>query len=175
MTESKTPKWLLWLEGLTRFRGIRYPDEWWERRAQCRHPGKLTDREWRELGRLWQWLWMRHVATLSRADRDALLAGTHASQTEGKEVLDVLTELRELLKDVDYIEEVGSALYHFDMTILYVDLKRPIPAREYRNDIPGFFRGYHVKVHWPNGDPLTPTEPSTSGTDAIRQPQSDAG
>ena len=140
----------IWLEGMTRFRGLRHPDQWWERLGHCGPLHSLPQHRWDELARLKYWLWSRHVATLLADEQQECANGTHSSlRDDDPRNIAVLIDFRERMRNVDCIRAIDLALYHGDRMILDVELRAPLAPHAYRREIPGYFRGYEVKVHWP--------------------------
>jgi hypothetical protein len=109
---------------------------------------KLQSKYMDQLGELRQYLFKKHVETLSQIEREQLNAGSHPSQSHEKanEAVKYAELLKSDLLQNGFNVEVGHGCYHMNRVILSVFPDEKISKTGLAKIIPQFFHGYEVKV-----------------------------
>ena len=122
-------------------------EEWSEAVGGLDHIGDDSPL-WEELAQLQEKLWRRHFDLLTTEDKALIESKQHPSQSwKLKDKAGAVVEdLRNQLKGVDFVDNVGLGYHHGDTLVLMVVLNRHVPWRQMRKHVPEFFRGFMVKT-----------------------------
>lgn len=127
------------------------------------------DRLFEQLEELQRKLWDEHLSTLTTDERRQFSQGTHPSQSHSQALLaqPILEEFRRKIAHVPYIATVALGAYHGDRLVISVHFSEDIPRKQWKNDLPTYFRGFEIKA----GFPQKLSQPPNGAERAVGAPQ----
>jgi hypothetical protein len=113
---------------------------------------KLQSKFMDQLGELRQYLFEKHLKTLSEVEREQLKTGSHSSQSHQKvkDADEFAEQLHSELLRLGFDVEIRPGCYHANRVILSVFPDGKIDRANLAKAVPQFFHGYEVMILFKN-------------------------